>query len=165
MESCFMNIRRAICAVSVLIVVSACGSSTTSDTTSGSDTTDVSQAPQSNSDFCKNAALATTSMESVLSEASSDKSPEESWKALLSYASKMLENAPDEIENEARRLQKGISDYATVLAKYDYDFVAMAADPSVLTEVEALDIDGSMTKASEAVDTYLEGECGIPQGS
>jgi hypothetical protein len=79
----------------------------------------------------------------------------------------MLENAPDEIENEARRLQKGISDYAAVLAKYDYDydFVAMAADPSVLTEVEALDIDGSMTKASEAVDAYLEGECGIPQGS
>jgi hypothetical protein len=165
MESCFMNIRRTICAVSVLIVVSACGASTTSDTSSESESTELSEAPQSNSDFCKNAALATTSMESVLSEENSEKSPEESWQAVLSYASKMLENAPDEIENEARRLQKGISDYAAVLAKYDYDFVAMAANPDVVTEVEAIDKDGSMTKASEAVDAYLENKCGIPQGS
>jgi hypothetical protein len=160
-----MNIRRTICAVSVLIVVSACGASTTSDTSSESESTELSEAPQSNSDFCKNAALATTSMESVLSEENSEKSPEESWQAVLSYASKMLENAPDEIENEARRLQKGISDYAAVLAKYDYDFVAMAANPDVVTEVEAIDKDGSMTKASEAVDAYLENKCGIPQGS
>jgi hypothetical protein len=41
----------------------------------------------------------------------------------------------------------------------------MAADPSIAAEVEAIDKDGSMAKASEAVDKYLEESCGIPQGS
>jgi hypothetical protein len=162
-----MIIRRTIVALSVMTVLTACGSSTSSDSTSDSTTavnpTETSKAPQSNSDFCKNAALATSSMESVLSDENSNASPEESWTAMLSYASKMLKNAPAEIEKEARRLQEGISDYATVLAKYDYDFAVMAADPSITAEVEAIDKDGSMTKASEAVDKYLEESCGIPQ--
>ena len=152
-----------------MTVLTACGSSTSSESTSDSTTavnpTETSKAPQSNSDFCKNAALATSSMESVLSDENSDASPEQSWTTMLSYASQMLKNAPDEIEKEARRLQEGISDYATVLAKYDYDFVAMAADPKITAEVEAIDKDGSMSKASEAVDKYLEESCGIPQGS
>ena len=163
-----MIIRRTVFALSVVAVLTACGSSTSSETTNADAATDAkpvetSNAPQSNSDFCKNAALATGSMESVLSEENADASAEESWTTILSYASQMLKDAPDEIEKEARRLQEGISDYAEVLAKYDYDFVAMAADPGIAAEVEAIDKDGSMTKASEAVDKYLEESCGIPQ--
>jgi hypothetical protein len=165
-----MIIRRTVFALSVMAVLTACGSSTSSETSNVESTTDVkpvetSNAPKSNSDFCKNAALATSSMESVLSDENSDASPEQAWTAMLSYASQMLKNAPDEIETEARRLQEGISDYATVLAKYDYDFVAMSADPKITAEVESIDKDGSMSKASEAVDKYLEESCGIPQGS
>lgn len=160
-----MNIRRAVCALSVLFVVSACGSSTSSDTTAGSDTTEVSEASRSNSDFCKNAARATASLASVFSDESSDASPKESWTLMLSYAAEMLKDAPDEIEDEAARLEEGISDYAEVLAKYDFDLMAMAENPGALAEVEAIDKDGSMTQASEAVDTYLEESCGIPQGS
>jgi hypothetical protein len=165
-----MIIRRAIFALSVMTVLTACGSSTSSDSSSSDSTTAVkpvetSEAPQSNSDFCKNAALATDSMESVLSEENSDASPEEAWKSILSYASKMLENAPNEIEKEAQRLEEGISDYAAVLAKYDYDLMAMAENPDSIAEVEAIDKDGSMEKASKAVDKYLEESCGIPQGS
>jgi hypothetical protein len=162
-----MIIRRTIVALSVMTVLTACGSSTSSDSTSDSTTavnpTETSKAPQSNSDFCKNAALATASMESVLSEENSDASPEEAWTSILSYASKMLENAPDEIEKEAQRLEEGISDYAAVLAKYDFDLMAMAQNPDSIAEVEAIDKDGSMSKASEAVDKYLEESCGIPQ--
>ena len=165
-----MKIRHAVFVLSLVTVMSACGSSTTSDTTAPEATseikpTETSQAPKSNTDFCKNAALATASMASVFSEDNTSSSPEETWTEMLSYASKMLQDAPDEIEKEARRLQEGISDYAAVLSKYNYDFTVMAADPSITAEVEAIDKDGSMTKASESVDAYLEESCGIPQGS
>lgn len=165
-----MKFRHTLLVLSLVAVISACGSSTTSDSTAPEAATEIkptetSQAPKSNTDFCKNAALATASMESVFSEENTSSSPKETWTEILSYASKMLQNAPDEIEKEARRLQKGISDYEAVLAKYNYDFTAMAADPEATAAVEAIDKDDSMTKASEAVDTYLEEKCGIPQGS
>ena len=165
-----MNIRRIVFALSVMTVLTACGSSAASDTTISDSTTAVkptetSNAPQSNSDFCKNAALATGSLESVFADENSDASPAESWTLMLSYASQMLKDAPDEIKEEAGRLQEGISDYADVLGKYDFDLMAMAENPDSIAEVEAIDKDGSMAKASEAVDKYLEESCGIPQGS
>jgi hypothetical protein len=76
---------------------------------------------------------------------------------------KMLEDAPNEIRDEAENLQKGIAGYAAVFAKYDYDMMAIALDPEATAAVESLDAGGKMTAASESVDKYLEESCGIPQ--
>jgi hypothetical protein len=72
----------------------------------------------------------------------------------------MLENAPNEIEDEARDLQEGLTSLAELLAKYDYDLVAVPE-----SELLQLDTDGKMAAASDAIDKYLEESCGIPLDS
>ena len=150
----------------LLMVASACGgSSASSDVTMGKDAVSTSLAPKSNTNFCKNVASAMGALETALSEENIDTNPEKSWKSALSLAMKMLDDAPSEIEDEVKILQKGISGYAAVFAQYDYNMMAIAMDPQATAALEALDAGGKMTAANEALDAYLEGKCGIPQGS
>jgi hypothetical protein len=149
----------------LLVLASACGgSSSSSVVTLGDKAVSTSLAPESNSNFCKNAASTIGVMESASSVmGDSDEDPEQFWKSVLTLAMKMLEDAPNEIRDEAENLQKGIAGYAAVFAKYDYDMMAIALDPEATAAVESLDAGGKMTAASESVDKYLEESCGIPQ--
>lgn len=150
----------------LLVAGSACGgSSSSSDVTLGEQAVATSLAPESNSNFCKNAASAMGVLESAFADENSEEDPEQFWKSALTLAMKMFEDAPNEIRDDAEKLQKGIAGYAAVFAKYDYDMMAIALDPEGLAAIESLDAGGKMTAASDAVDKYLEESCGIPQES
>jgi|688.fasta_scaffold278749_2 hypothetical protein len=152
-----MKIRSVVLAVTLAIGTTAC-----SGTSSGSDVTLVdkpvatNEAPKSNTEFCKTAALSQATMEKMFTDTDSEATDEEAWASLLSIAMKMLEDAPSDIRDEAREVQQGLVKYAALLAKYDYDFMAVPAD-----ELEAINRDSDV--AGETVDKYLEEKCGIPQ--
>lgn len=161
-----MKIRCVFTLAVLLVAGSACGgSSSSSDAAMGDKAVSTSLAPESNSDFCKNAASAMGVLESAFADENGDEDPEQFWKSALTLAMKMLEDAPNEIRDEAENLQKGIAGYAAVFEKYDYDMMAIALDPEATAAIEGLDAGGKMTAASDAVDKYLEQSCGIPQDS
>lgn len=161
-----MKVRFVFPLAVLLVTGSACGgSSSSSDVTLGKNAVSTSLAPESNSNFCKNAASTMGMLESAFANENSDEDPEQFWKSALTLAMKMLEDAPKEIRDEAGNLQKGIAGYAAIFAKYDYDMMSMAVDPEATAAIEALDAGGKMTAASDAVDKYLEESCGIPQES
>jgi hypothetical protein len=161
-----MKIRLVVPILAFLMVASSCGgSSGSSDVTMGKDAVSTSSAPKSNTNFCKNAASALGAIGTATEDENIDANPEKSWKLALSLAMKMLDDAPSEIENEVKLLQKGISGYASIFAKYDYDMMAIAMDPQATAAIEALDAGGKLTAANEALDAYLAEKCGIPQGS
>lgn len=154
-----MKIRFVAPVFLLTISLSACsGSSNSSDVTLVDKPVATSEAPKSNTEFCKNAALSQATMEKIFTDTESDATPEESWDSLLAIASQMLEDAPSEIRDEAREVRQGLVKYAAVLAKYDYDFMAIPDDAIAAINADA-------TEAGEAVDAYLEEKCGIPQGS
>jgi hypothetical protein len=156
-----MKFRVIVTMASVLMLTSACaGTEISSNVTMAEKPVSTSNAPKSKSEFCKNAALSKATIDNVFGETSATLSEEDGWNSILSTSLKMLENAPNEIEDEARDLQEGLTSLAELLAKYDYDLVAVPE-----SELLQLDTDGKMAAASDAIDKYLEESCGIPLDS
>ena len=156
-----MKIRIALpFALSLALLASCGGSSISSDVTLAEKPVETSEAPESNTEFCKNAALSKATIDNLFTSEDSDLSDKDGWNAILSVSIKMLENAPDEIEDAARDLQKGLAGFALVLEKYNYDLVAVPESAYAV-----LDADGKMDAASEAIDKYMAESCGIPQDS
>lgn len=154
-----MKIRFALpFALSMALLASCGGSGISSDVTLTEKPVETSEAPKSKTEFCKNAALSQATIDKIFTDTNSDVTEEEAWASLLAVAMKMLEDAPNDIRDEAETVQRGLVKYAAILAKYDYDF--MAVPDGVLEAVNA-DSDA----AGKAVDKYLEEKCGISQDS
>jgi hypothetical protein len=70
----------------------------------------------------------------------------------------LADKAPSEIKADVKLVADAIGTLNTTLAKYDYDFVKVAADPSAIKSFEAMG-DAKFEAASERVETWIQKNC------
>ncbi|MEY2754174.1 MAG: hypothetical protein RJB65_532 [Actinomycetota bacterium] len=73
--------------------------------------------------------------------------------------------APTEIEADVEIVAKATNALIDLLASYDYDFMAMLADPEASTELETLMAGADVGEASARLDEWGLTNCGIEPGS
>lgn len=76
----------------------------------------------------------------------------------------MVGAAPAEIKKDTQTLQSGLKTFNEVLKSVDYDLTKLFSDPDAAAKLAVLDTP-EFTKASENVDAYLGGTCGIDTSS
>ncbi len=156
-----MKLRLVLPVAIVLVMASACGSSSTSDTTVAT-----GSGPKSNTNFCKNALAMQTAGQEALTEVEKNTlAAKDFWEKASDLATKLLKDAPAEISKEAEISGNGVIKLVALLKKIDYNFDLLATDKSVAAEFEKISSDPAYETANKAVDKYLEESCGIPQGS
>jgi hypothetical protein len=143
---------------SVLVVVAAAGLAlgACSDSKSGS-----------GGDFCTLARAYNASQASTDAIFNGDTKPADVQKAFDTVSQQiaaMVNAAPAEIKADAVTLQKGLKTFDDTLKKVNYDFTKLSTDPAALAALQELNSD-EFNLASQHLDAYLSGTCGIALGS
>jgi predicted small lipoprotein YifL len=100
-----------------------------------------------------------------------DMSPEESAEAMAigfqymeALFARAVQLAPGEIRDEMATIAAGMAAYNSLLAEYDYDFMAMAVasmeDPELEERFAAIESD-EFEDASDRIEAYVLAECGV----
>ena len=146
-----------------LLTFAGCGDSaddssdTAADETSESgSSTDTDFSGKGSGDFCDLARQYQKDFEDT-DDAQTGADVEKEYKELASAIDKLVDEAPDEIEADAKKVNGAFKDLNALLAKYDYDFTKVPEDEAAAANLD----DPEIEAASNRVESYFEKVCKI----
>lgn len=125
-----------------------------SDKTSGDDATDTEFSGKGGDDFCDLAKKYEKDFEDT-GAATTSEDTEKEFKELTSAIDKLADEAPGEIEDDAKKIAGAFGEYNDLLKKYDYDFSKIPKAETESISIENPDVEA----ASNRVESYFEKVC------
>ena len=144
----------------VALFLAGCGSGDDGDGGSvdtaadGSAETDTDFSGKGGDDFCELAKKYEEDFEDT-GDADSSDDIEKEFTELTAAIEKLADEAPDEIEDDAKKIAGAFTEYNDLLKKYDYDFTKIPEEETKEISIENPDVEA----ASNRVESYFEKVC------